>query len=164
VNEKQRQAREEANDLFQNFLNCRQEEEDHLLSTLMTAHAQPLIDEIIRFKLPVAQRFRADAEDLRNDILVQLLARLRQMRSDPSTNPIRNFRDYVAVVSYNACSQYFRKKYPQREALKNRLRYILRHDPNFAMWSHEEEWIHALPSNSTRSDPKHLHIETKAMH
>ena len=141
MNEKQRQAKEEANDLFQNFLHCRQGEEDQLLSQLVSVHAAPLIDEIIRFKLPLARRFHADAEDVRNDILVQLLARLRQVRIDPSITAIRSFRDYVAVVSYNACSQYFRKKYPQREALKNRLRYILRHDPKFAIWNQEEDWL-----------------------
>jgi len=153
VNEEQRQAREEANDVFQNFLNCKQEDEDNLLSLLMSAHAEPLIDQIIRFKLPLAQRFRAEADDVRNDILVQLLARLRQTRSDPTTNPIRSFRDYVAVVSYNACSQYFRKKYPQRESLKNRVRYILRHDSHFAIWSDEENWICGEARWERRNEP-----------
>ena len=140
MNEKYQVARAEANDLFQAFLHCPDEEEDLLLSKLISVHTEPLIDQILRFKLQGTNRFRSDADDLRHDILVQLLEHLRKLHSDPNAHQIQSFRDYVAVIAYNACNHYFRKRNPQREALKNRLRYILRHDPDLAIWN-EDGWL-----------------------
>jgi DNA-directed RNA polymerase specialized sigma24 family protein len=141
VNEKYQAARAEANDLFQAFLHCPAEEEDQLLSKLISVYTEPLIDQIVRFKLQGTNRFHSDVDDLRHDILVQLLEHLRRLRFDPNANQIQSFRDYVAVIAYNACNNYFRKRNPQREALKNKLRYILRHDPDLAIWNEADEWL-----------------------
>jgi hypothetical protein len=141
VNEKYQAARTEANDLFQTFLRCPAEQEDELLSKLISVHTEPLIDQIVRFKLQRTNKTRSDVEDLRQDILLQLLDHFRQLRSDPNANQIHNFRDYVAVMAYNACNHYFRKRNPHREALKNRLRYILRHDPDLHIWNDGEKWL-----------------------
>ncbi len=65
---------------------------------------------------------------------LRLIARLNESKSDSSIRPIKDCRSYVAVTTYHACHEYLRQKYPQRHRLKNRLRYLLTHDANFALW------------------------------
>ena len=78
-----------------------------------------------------------DANDLFNDIIANLLSRLRNIRSDRAQGAVTNFRGYIATTAYNACNLYLRKKYPRRSRLKNRLRYLLSHDATFALWMNE---------------------------
>src|ERR1041384_1544590 len=96
--------------------------------------------------LPICLRFylynngaasTQDANDLFNDIIANLLSRLRHIRSDRAQGPIADFRGYIAATAYNACNLYLRQKYPRRSRLKNRLRYLLSHDAAFALWSNE---------------------------
>ena len=78
-----------------------------------------------------------DANDLFNDIIANLLSRLRHIRSDRTQGDIADFRGYIAATAYNACNLYLRQKYPRRSRLKNRLRYLLAHDATFALWTNE---------------------------
>jgi hypothetical protein len=109
---------------------------------LICEFAQPLVGDIIRNKLRVgysADRDLTDDEaaDLISDVILKLVGRLRELKSDPSARAIRNFRGYVAVTSYHACDEYLRKKYPRRYSLKNQLRYVLTHREDFAIWEYE---------------------------
>lgn len=78
-----------------------------------------------------------DANDLFNDIITNLLSRLRNIRSDRTQGAVTDFRGYIAATAYNACNLYLRRKYPRRSRLKNRLRYLLSHDATFALWTNE---------------------------
>ncbi|HXH39633.1 MAG TPA: hypothetical protein VNN08_13460 [Thermoanaerobaculia bacterium] len=49
--------------------------------------------------------------------------------------PIRQFEGYVAILAENAFFDVLRRRYPARMRLKNRLRYIITHDPRFALWT-----------------------------
>lgn len=124
---------------------CAEAEEAKLLiEHLVTAHAEPLIKRVIKSKLHLSHESGAgqDAEDLQSEVLVQLLIRLRAFRSDPAQQTISNFRGYVAVVTYRACYNHLRQKYPHYHQLKNRLRYLLTHRPEFALWENEQEvWL-----------------------
>lgn len=130
-----------AEDLLALFLGCTPEEEPARLSLLLSHQAEPLIDEILNYKIRRYASFRDDAEDLRNEILVALLSRLRKMRESQDSSQIRNFKDYVAVTAYNACSGYFRRRSPLRRSMRNRLRYILESDADFALWTRGSEWL-----------------------
>lgn len=123
-----------------------EEQADRRLESVIDQHAVPIIREILasslRFHLdnhsiPSTQ----DANDLFNDIVANLLARLRQIRSDPTRGAIADLRGYIAATAYNACNLYLRQKYPRRARLKNRLRYLLSHDAAFALWSNEESGL-----------------------
>ncbi len=122
-------------------------ESDRLLSQLLTEHAEPLITAIIGNKLgssvtPPLSRERLDTEDVHSEAVTHLLARLDDCKSNPHDSSISDFRGYVAVLTYNACSAYLRQKYPQRWRLKNRLRYLLTHWREFALWEHEAHcWL-----------------------
>ena len=125
------------------FIDATDEEQaDLCLASLIDEHAVPIIKEILASSL----RFHVDthgaastqdANDLFNDIVANLLARLRQIRTDRTRGAIADLRSYIAATAYNACNLYLRQKYPRRSRLKNRLRYLLSHDAAFALWTSE---------------------------
>ena len=115
---------------------------DHCLASLIDEHAVPIVKEILgsslRFHLSNnGAASTQDGSDLFNDIIANLLSRLRQIRSDRPQGAIADFRGYIAATAYNACNLYLRQKYPRRSRLKNRLRYLLTHDAAFVLWSNE---------------------------
>lgn len=115
-------------------------EAQRLLAQLIAKHVQPVVREIARSKLHVARAASADgssgheAEDLQGEVVLQLLDRLRHLRECPNQAAITNFRGYVAAIAYNSWTQSLRRKYPERQRLKNRLRYLVNHDGRFALW------------------------------
>lgn len=121
-----------------------EEQADYFLTKLIDEQATPIIKEILGVNLRIhvdssgRGASRQDAGDLFNDIVANVIARLRQIRQDPGQdNSIVDFRGYVAATSYNACNLYLRKRFPRRSRLKNRLRYLLSHDDDFALWTSE---------------------------
>ena len=119
-----------------------EDEADRCLASLIDEHAVPIVKEILgsnlRFHLDHnAAASTQDANDLFNEIIANLLARLRQIRNDSSRGAIADWRGYIAATAYNACNLYLRQKYPRRARLKNRLRYLLSHDSAFALWTNE---------------------------
>jgi len=116
---------------------------ERLLAELVSEHVEPVIRKVIRSRLRVRfdRRGRAsnspDAEDLYSETLVQLLSRLKQLKASPEEKAIGDLRGYVAVLSYHACYEYLRLKYPLRHNLKNKLRYLLTHQPGLALWENE---------------------------
>ncbi len=129
--------------LLLQFIEAKGEEQADLwLGTLIDEHAVPIVKEILgsslRFHLNNnSAASTQDANDLFNDIIINLLSRLRNIRSDPSQRAVTDFRGYIAATAYNACNLYLRQKYPRRARLKNRLRYLLSHDATFALWTNE---------------------------
>jgi RNA polymerase sigma factor (sigma-70 family) len=119
-----------------------EEQSDRSLTHLIDEHAKPIVKEILNSSLHLYVDFNGpsssqDAGDLFNDIIVNLLSRLRHIKSDPTGDVITDFRSYVAGTAFNACSLYLRQRFPRRSRLKNRLRYLLSHDGDFALWATE---------------------------
>ena len=132
---------ENTDPLLHPFLRAEDEAEAQLLlAQLIEEHAQPLVHKIAHSKLQVARSTSTEgshaqeAHDVCSEVVLQLLSRLRDLRDGPDPTPITNFHGYVAAVTHNACSANLRRKYPERQRLKNRLRYVLNHDRRFAMW------------------------------
>jgi RNA polymerase sigma factor (sigma-70 family) len=126
--------------LLRPFLSAGAEAEvERSLTQLLSEHAEPVIRAIVRRKFPPSRHDGFDpaggeAGDIQQEVLVQLLGRLHGLRADPSANPVGNFQSYVAVITYNVCYAYLRRKYPRRRLLKNRVRYLLNNWENFAAW------------------------------
>ena len=124
-----------------------EDQADSCLATLIDEHAVPIVKEILasslRFYLNSngAAASSQDAHDVFNDIIANLLARLRFIKSHRPHEAIADFRGYIAVTAYNACNLYLRQKYPRRSRLKNRLRYLLSHDAAFALWTNESSTL-----------------------
>lgn len=131
------------------FLRATDETESNkLLEQLVCGCAQPVITEIVSFKLrsnpmrAAESPEQVDAEDVASEILVKLVRRLRALKAGPQDTPMRNLRSYVAVMAYHACDEYLRKKYPRRHSLKNKLRYIMTHSEGLALWESEDtKWL-----------------------
>jgi hypothetical protein len=132
---------EEMDPLLRPYLQAQDEAEaQRLLGQLIEEQAQPLVREIAHSKLRGA-RFGSsesshvqDAHDVCGEVALQLLGRLRDLRDGPDQPPILNFHSYVAAVTYHSCGASLRRKYPERQRLKNQLRYVLNHDARFALW------------------------------
>ncbi|MET0626159.1 MAG: hypothetical protein ABW250_24710 [Pyrinomonadaceae bacterium] len=117
------------------------ERADEVLSSLIDAHADPVIKGVIRYKLHLnSQRAsqRADADDLYQEALLQLLGQLRQFRERPGAHPIADVRGMAAVIAHRACSGWMRRQFPERHALKNRLHYLLTRQRGLALWQGED--------------------------
>jgi RNA polymerase sigma factor (sigma-70 family) len=117
---------------------------ERLLAQIVSEHAEPVIKDIVRFKLntsgPTGNHSRGfDSEDVCNDAILELLKRLKEFRADPQHKAIGNLRSYVAVIAYNTCYRHLRLAYPQRHILKTRLRYLLTHQRGFALWENDDK-------------------------
>jgi hypothetical protein len=130
------------------FIDAKDDEQaDRCLTRLIDEHAAPIVREILgsslRFHLDRsgAGSSSQDASDLFNDIVVNLISRLRDIKQDPAQDAIADFRSYVAGTAYNACNLYLRRRFPRRSRLKNRLRYLLSHDGDFALWATDDSGL-----------------------
>lgn len=118
----------------------RDEQADAILSQLITDHAEPVIKGIIRFKLrlnPARESQRADADDLHQEAVLQLVAQLQRFRKLPGSNPITDLRGMAAIIAHRTCARWLRRQFPERHALKNRLHYLLTRQRGFALWQDE---------------------------
>jgi hypothetical protein len=109
------------------------------LSRLLYEQAEPIISGILRHKLQVTLR-DADAQpdnqaalELRGELRLQLLAELEAFRLQPERAGLEDFRRHVAAAAYQACHTHLRRKHPNRYNLRNKLRYLLTHDAEFAL-------------------------------
>lgn len=120
----------EADSLLGQFLSQNDKElTETLLNRLLTEHAQPLVRRVVGSKLQRKEE-RRDADDVCHEVLLQLTRWLRGLKGAKDSS-ITSFCGYVVTTAQNACSRYLREKHPVRWRLKNKLRYLLSHRPEF---------------------------------
>lgn len=108
----------------------------------------PLIRRIVsRYAHAEGSVSREDAEDVIATVHLRLLQRLR------SDEAIESIDDYVAALTYNALSDFLRSRYPRRTQLKNRLRYVLTHDPRLSMWEGRACRVAGLKEREGEKEP-----------
>ena len=110
---------------------------DALLSQLITEHAEPVIRGVIRFKLRLnsyRETQRAEADDIHQEVVLQLVAQLQRFRKVPEGHPISDVRGMAAVIAHRTCARWLRRQFPERHALKNRLHYLMTRQRGFALW------------------------------
>jgi RNA polymerase sigma factor (sigma-70 family) len=132
--------------LLDSYTRCDEEAASEQLLQDLVERACPIIEGVVRRRLAFSTSAEVqDREDVRGEVVVDLLRRLRAFRDGDGTNPIENFSGYVATAAHHACDEYLRRKYPQRRRLKTRIRYILCTDPQFAVWesarSQDQGWL-----------------------
>jgi DNA-directed RNA polymerase specialized sigma24 family protein len=137
-----------------------------LLADIIHERARPIIKNIIRAKLRVSfseqdgQHLNQDALEIGSEVTGTLLAELQSLKSFPRQKTINNFPNYVAVVTFNACYDYLRRKYPQRHSLKNKLRYLFTHRDEFALReSADGEWL--CSESARRAQPRSAGAERR---
>jgi RNA polymerase sigma factor (sigma-70 family) len=114
---------------------------DELLLQLINLHADPVIKGVIRFKLRLSsyrETQRAEADDIYQEVLLQLLAQLQKFRKLPDGHPIADLRGMAAIIAHRTCARWLRRQFPERHALKNRLHYLLTRQPGFALWQNAD--------------------------
>jgi DNA-directed RNA polymerase specialized sigma24 family protein len=138
---------------------------DDVLLQLINNHAEPVIKGVIRYKLRLSSSSatqQAEADDIRQEALVQLLAQLRRFHRVPDQHPISDLRGMAAVIAHRTCYGWMRRQFPERHALKNRLHYLLTRQRGLALWqdtagklvagftvwrAQDKPTIHQLPSD-----------------
>jgi len=109
-----------------------------IIARLISEHTLPVVTRVIRTKLLEGWSHdiwdEQKAEELQADVVVRLLARLKDFQVDPKKNAIKNWCSYVSGAAHHACYEYLREKFPQRHSLKNKLRYALETRPGLAAW------------------------------
>jgi hypothetical protein len=115
------------------------DDSDEQLGALLTLHAAPVIRKVVTQRLGASSE---DVGDIVSQLLLQLMVRLRQGRLDESLGTIEVFANYVAAAAHHACDHAVRRKHPARWRLRNRIRYVLEHDPRLAVWkSAQGAWL-----------------------
>jgi RNA polymerase sigma factor (sigma-70 family) len=120
------------------------EHADELLSQLIAGHAEPVIKGVIRFKLRFnshQETQRAEADDIHQDVVLQLVTQLQRFRKLPETHPITDVRGMAAIIAHRTCARWMRRQFPERHALKNRLHYLLTRQRGFAFWEDDGKSI-----------------------
>ena len=114
-----------------------EERADELLLQLINVHAEPVIKGVIRFKLRLSSyraTQRAEADDIYQEVVLQLLAQLQKFRKLPDGHPIADLRGMAAIIAHRTCARWLRRQFPERHALKNRLHYLVSRQRGFALW------------------------------
>jgi hypothetical protein len=110
-----------------------QEGAEEALTTLVVTYAQPVARRVIARRLHGAPPDQL--EDVCNDALASLIARLRAVRREPADAPaITDFAAYAAGVTANAVNQHLASRYPERNRLRRRLRMVCVSDARLHMW------------------------------
>jgi hypothetical protein len=125
-------------------------ERDAAIERLLVAHAEPLIDRIVASSSRSEAFADRDREDIRATVVLRLLQKLR-MLARGETAAIGRFEDYLAVLTHNAVNDHLRRRYPRLTSLKNQLRYLLRRDARFALWTQGDELVAGLAAWRMRS-------------
>jgi DNA-directed RNA polymerase specialized sigma24 family protein len=128
------------------LLSSSDEQADEFIAQLIATHAGPVIKGVIRYKLHLRAHHateQADADDIHQEVIVQLLAELQKLREQPDAHPIGDLRGLAAVIAHRACSRWMRRQFPQRHALKNRLHYVLTRQRGLALWQNENKKLMA---------------------
>ncbi|HTB11935.1 MAG TPA: hypothetical protein VK752_10200 [Bryobacteraceae bacterium] len=122
--------------LLPQFLDCSDPvESEKLLERLIQEQAAPIVERVVCSKIRLAI-----AEDVRSEVIADLISRLRELKESGET--IRDFRAYAAVAAYHGCDKYYRRAFPQRHRLENQLRYLLGKHVRLAIWvAPDGEWI-----------------------
>jgi DNA-directed RNA polymerase specialized sigma24 family protein len=122
------------------LLAASEEEIDEIISELISLHTAPVIKRVIVYKLhlnPYHGSELADADDIQQEVILQLLTRLRQFRLQSEVYPISDVRGLTAAITRSVCARWMQRRFPVRHAFKNRLYYILTHQPGLALWLSE---------------------------
>jgi hypothetical protein len=122
---------------MERFLNCPDlVESELLLERLISEQSSPIVERI------VTSRIRGSiGEDVRSDVLADLISRLRELKESGDRDAIRDFRAYSAVAAYHGCDKYYRRSFPQRYRLENQLRYLLGKHTRLGLWvAPDGEW------------------------
>jgi DNA-directed RNA polymerase specialized sigma24 family protein len=89
------------------------EHTDELLSQVIAEHAEPVIKGVIRFKLRFnshQEMQRAEANDIQQDVVLQLVSQLQRFRKLPAAHQITDVRGMAAIIAHRTCARWMRRQ------------------------------------------------------
>jgi hypothetical protein len=107
---------------------------DRAIETIIMMHAQPVAGAILNGFRGNDSLRPEDLDDVSSTITLRLVQKLQQLAAGQGES-IASLRDFVATTTYNAVYDAFRRRYPERTRLKNRIRYALLRDPRLTAWT-----------------------------
>jgi hypothetical protein len=120
------------------------------LEMLVRDEALPIVRGVVGVRLG---RDGRDLDDICNEIVLQVVRRLRSARDRGEGEPIASFRGYVATAAYRGCDAWLRDKYPERHRLRNRVQYLVSHHPDFFLRAGEKRrWLCGLARDASAAD------------
>lgn len=107
--------------------------------------------------IPLARRIAAsrgltvaDVDDVAAEVSLRLLGRLRRVAAG-DVPAVEDFDGYAAGITYHVLAEHHRRDGRELRLLRNRLHYLLTHDPRFALWSHDGVMVCGLTPWSGRA-------------
>lgn len=129
-------ARADIDPVLRPLLHGGEAEAERLIDSLLTRLATPVVERVLGGMASRVSSGSSDAAaEIRSEIMLRLIERLKAFRRDPEERPIVRFQDYVAVVSRNAVDAHLRAAYPLRARLKGRVRYLLATSRTWEVWT-----------------------------
>jgi hypothetical protein len=126
------------NQLFERYLAARvpDEDPDTLLERLLVM-AQPVATRIVRRHLG-SLCTPADAAELANEAMLELLSRLRALYDAGTSPPNFRFESLTVGVAVNTVHRFHARHIPERNRLRKKLRYLLETGERFRLWQGAE--------------------------
>lgn len=122
-------------ELFERFLvtSVPDDESDSMLDTLLTDCAPPILNRVVRSRLG-SMYTAADAAELTSEAMLELLSRLRSLRETRESTSDLPFDALAAGVAANTVHRFFARRFPERNRLRKRLRYVIETGGRFRLW------------------------------
>ena len=98
------------------------------------------------FAAKMRASMRADDQSERNQEALDLLseAKVLTLKKLGSGGAIDDLSAYVRTIAANIFNQHLRRRHPHRLRVKNQCRYLLTHDPRYAIWRDDLEAVREL--------------------
>lgn len=114
---------------------------------LFIEHADPICQKIVEFRtkrifdINHLERQKLH-EDLKQEVRLKMLVHLRKLQNNPETEPIYDFRNYVARTTHNLVHDYFRNKFRSIVIV-----------PNNDLQNNQEEFLESIEFKSNETLP-----------
>jgi hypothetical protein len=123
-------------ELFERYLavSIPEDDPDSLLETLLVDYAQPILNRVVRSRLGSLYT-PPDAADLTSEAMLELLGRLRGLREGTGPATEYPFDALAAGVAANTVHRFFARRFPERNRLRKRLRYVMETNGGLRLWT-----------------------------
>jgi len=121
-------------ELFEHYLAATLpgDDPDSLLETLLTDCAPPILNRVVRRRMGSLYS-PGDAADLSSEAMLELLTRLRALREGSGAWDLP-FDALAAGVAANTVYRFLARRFPERNRLRKRLRYVIESNGRFRLW------------------------------
>jgi len=122
-------------ELFEHYLaaSIPGDDPDSLLEALLNYCAQPIVSRVVRRRMGSLYT-PGDAADLSSEATVELLSRLRALRDGSGAAWDLPFDALAAGVAANTVYRFMARRFPERNRLRKRLRYVVETGGRFRLW------------------------------